>query len=92
MTIQNHLSTEKMNCFSLWDMNKQFRVRIIGVERVNEEPSIKFHKVAGDTTIDKANVYLYVRAGLYHGGSLISQPVHTSFKGKRKENFPICPL
>lgn len=78
--LQHNLSFDKLTCFSLWDMEKPFRVRIVGVERVSDTHK-KFQKVSKRKCIGAANVNLYIRAELYHGGALLSSSVATSQKG-----------
>lgn len=34
----------ELSCFSLWDMNRAFRVRIVGVEKINPNTT-SFQKV-----------------------------------------------
>jgi hypothetical protein len=51
-----------MTCISIWELTKLFRIKIVGVENVEENSQI---------------VSLYVTAGVYHGGELMS-PLMTS--------------
>jgi hypothetical protein len=55
---------------SLFEMTRQCRVRILGVERINES-SEAFLKAAENKSVEEAKVALFVTVGLYYGGALL---------------------
>lgn len=61
-------------------MKKPFRVRIVGVERVNDSGA-NLLEVTGGKPIGRTNATLYLTAELYHGGTLLSSSVATSYRG-----------
>eukprot|EP01116_Phalansterium_solitarium_P018016 TRINITY_DN4609_c0_g1_i1.p1 TRINITY_DN4609_c0_g1~~TRINITY_DN4609_c0_g1_i1.p1 ORF type:complete len:1412 (-),score=535.42 TRINITY_DN4609_c0_g1_i1:565-4800(-) len=61
--IHNHSKFwDQMTCFSIWDMTSTFRMRIVGVDNQRPFPDGQ----------------LYFKAGLYHGGELISDAMSSS--------------
>eukprot|EP01119_Soliformovum_irregulare_P017393 TRINITY_DN5165_c0_g1_i1.p1 TRINITY_DN5165_c0_g1~~TRINITY_DN5165_c0_g1_i1.p1 ORF type:complete len:1287 (-),score=389.49 TRINITY_DN5165_c0_g1_i1:1418-5278(-) len=60
------LPWDQMNMISFWELNKSFRLRVIGVENL---------KMEVDKSVD---MQLYLTAGLYHGGELVAPSMTTS--------------
>ena len=54
---------DQMNYISVWELNKNFRVKIVGAENIKE--------------IQQENCQLYVVAELYHGGELVAPAMKT---------------
>lgn len=70
---------QTLQCISLWDMTRNFRIRVIGVEKLNPNTD-SFQKASGKVDISEASVSLYVSLGFYHGGSLVAPLGKTSMQ------------
>jgi hypothetical protein len=57
-----NLPWDQMTRISIWELTRFFRVKILGAENVRWE---------------KDDLWVYIQAGLYHGGELVAPLIHT---------------
>jgi phosphatidylinositol-4,5-bisphosphate 3-kinase len=72
LTVSNSkVSWENMSAISAWDITRPFRFRILGVENVNSQSTNFIAALGRQAPADTAKLFLYITAGLYHGGELL---------------------
>lgn len=76
---------ERMACISIWDLQRKFRIRLVGVENVSPISNsfvAAYTAVASSskvpTSCDDCPLYMYLTAELYHGGEMIAKPFVSS--------------
>jgi phosphatidylinositol 3-kinase len=61
---------------SIWDIQRKFRVRILGVDSIGDTKFLVKLRKRADATA--SSIFLHVTAALYHGGQLMAPPVQTA--------------
>lgn len=65
---------DDMECLSVWDLNRFFRFRIVGIDNIspmiNNFAAMNNGKVVNS---ELSNTYMYMTAGLYNGGELLDE-------------------
>ena len=65
---------EDLNCLSLWDIKRPFRIRIIGADNVTRNvTNAQYEEIEQGMIYDSSQTVVYAKVDLYHGGHQIAQ-------------------
>eukprot|EP00118_Oscarella_pearsei_P004619 m.20043 g.20043 ORF g.20043 m.20043 type:complete len:1310 (+) comp27959_c0_seq1:623-4552(+) len=68
-------SPQEVFVISMWDLNSEFRVKIVGVDML--KPLLRNKKSNGSPMMEKMG-NIYIEAAIYHGGQLLSAVLPTN--------------